>query len=296
MTIPARLIATVLLLGAVGCMNTIAGGDGTDDGTDDSTDDSDSGDDSDAVARAAFDDDVYPILTAKCISCHGTSGAQSTPFVAPTLTDAYAYAVGSNAVGNFTTTGAPLYYKLVPGPHQGQTYSAPEQAAIQAWFTAELARTGGDDGSGGPTPAEVTAQLISEWSGCLTLTDMELVGFASAWGNKSADAGSCSGCHAAGAFGFMATTSELTLYETISTDKYYMGSYFAVDIADLANAKMVPNLEKLDRVGTGAVPYEDHTGFDTAPTDPAYLALQNLYDLTMQRRADGLCALPRIPA
>jgi hypothetical protein len=294
MTIPARFVATALMLGAVGCVNGIQGGDGSDDSTD-LTDSDDSTDDGDEAARAAFDEGVYPILAAKCIDCHGTTGAQSTPFVAPTLADAYAYVVGSNAVGNFTTAGAPLYYKIVPGPHQGQTYTAPEQAAIQAWFDAELAAGGGGGGGGGPTPAEVTAQLISEWSGCLTLADMQAVSFASAWGNKSADGGACSGCHASGAFGFLASTDELAMYETITTDKYYMGSYFAVDIADLANAKMVPNFEKFDRVGTGEVPYEDHTGFSTDPGDGAYVALQALYDLAMQRRAAGTCGAPRIP-
>ena len=136
MSIPARVIATALLLGLVGCVNSIQGNDDTSDSDDTTTDDGDGGDDGDAAARAAFDDGVYPILAAKCMSCHGTTGNQSTPFVAPTLTDAYAYVVGSNAVGNFTTAGAPLYYKVVPGPHNAQTFENGVNAGVSGGLDA----------------------------------------------------------------------------------------------------------------------------------------------------------------
>ncbi|MEZ4368488.1 MAG: hypothetical protein R2939_19745 [Kofleriaceae bacterium] len=249
------------------------------------------------LARAAFDDDVYPILSAKCASCHGTTSPVSTPFVSSDPSNAYEYVVGSNAVGSFTTSGAPLYYKVVPGPHQGTSYTPAEQGAIQAWFDAELAGGGGGGGGGGGlTPAQVTANLVSEWSGCLTQTDFVEVGFGQAWGDKAAGGGTCSLCHSAGAFGFLASLDDAQMYETISTNKYYLGSYFAADIADLNNARMVPNFAKFDRVGTGQVPYEDHPSFGTSPTDPAYLVLQELYDLTMARKAAGTCGPPRIPA
>ena len=129
------------------------------------------------AARQAYLSNVYPIMQAKCAGCHSTTAANATPFVGASAANAYEAIVGfTSVVGNFTETGAAMYTKVIAaGGHQGKTYSADEQTKIKAWLAAEVTERNGGPGPGpgpGPeTPAQATARLISEWSGCLKLED-----------------------------------------------------------------------------------------------------------------------------
>lgn len=294
------LLASVLLAGGcVGDLTPVADDDGDDDVTGPDAGNPNTG----GQARQLFDRDVFPILSAKCgAGCHLTTSASSTPFVSTTPDQGWITAVGfDSVVGNFTTAGAPIWTKMVPGPHQGRTYTPDEQAKITAWLAAEVedrstSNPGTDGGSPGTeTPAQATARIISEWSGCLKQADFEALGFGVAWANKGSNQGNCEQCHTSGAYGFKANDDNIGMYETLSTNKYYMMAYFAPDISDLANAKMVPNYPNFVRVGLRQVPHQEHPAFNTDLNDGAFQKLQQLYDLTMGYKTAGTCGPPRIP-
>lgn len=298
MSIRYLLAAVLFAGGCVGDLTPVADDDGDDDVT------PDAGGNTGGVARQMFESDVFPILAAKCgAGCHLTTSASSTPFVATAVATAYVTATGfDSVVGNYTTTGAAIYTKVVPGPHNAKTYTADEQMKITAWLAQEVTeRTGPGPGPGpGPseeTPAQATARIISEWSGCLKLEDFTALNFGPSWANKGSNQGNCEQCHTSGAYGFKANDDNAGMYETLSTNKYYMMAYFAPDISDpnLANAKMVPNYTNFQRVGLRQVPHQEHPSFNTNLNDAAFQTLQQLYDRTMGYKTAGTCGPPRIP-
>lgn len=288
MSIRYLLAAVLLATGCVGTLEPAA---------------DDVGDDDDVPAGSArqkFEDDVYPILNTKCGSCHKTTSQNATPFVGASVSTGYVATVGFSAVvGNFTTTGSPLYTRVVPGPHNGAVYSESDKAAISAWFALEIEERATDPGPGpGPTeetPAQATARIISEWSGCLKETDFTELNFGVTWANKGSNQGNCEQCHTSGAYGFQATDDNLAMYETVSTSKYYMLAYFAADLTDLSNPKMVPNFKNFERVGLRQVPHQEHPSFNTQPNDTAFTVLQAIYDRTMGYKTAGTCGTARIP-
>ena len=294
MSIRYLLAAVLFAGGCVGDLTPVA-----DDGDDDVT--PDAGGNTGGQARQMFERDVFPILSAKCgAGCHLTTSASSTPFVAPAVATAYVTTTGFDAVvGNYTTTGAGLWLKIVPGPHNARTYTTDEQMKIQAWLAQEVTERGGGPGPGPTeeTPAQATARIISEWSGCLKLEDFTALNFGPACSNKGSNEGNCEQCHTSGAYGFKANDDNAGMYETLSTNKYYMMAYFAADISDpnLANAKMVPNYVNFQRVGLRQVPHQEHPSFNTNMNDAAFVTLQQLYDKTMGYKTAGTCGTPRIP-
>jgi hypothetical protein len=296
MSIRYLLAAVLFAGGCVGDLTPVA-----DDGDDDVTG-PDAGGNTGGQARQMFESNVYPILAAKCgAGCHLTTSASSTPFVAPAVATAYVTTTGFEAVvGNYTQTGAALWTKVVPGPHNARTYTADEQMKITAWLAQEVPERNGTGPGPGPgpseeTPAQATARIISEWSGCLKLEDFTALNFGPSWANKGSNQGNCEQCHTSGAYGFKANDDNAGMYETLTTNKYYMMAYFSPDISDLANAKMVPNYPNFQRVGLRNVPHQEHPSFNTNLNDAAFQTLQQLYDRTMGYKTAGTCGPARIP-
>lgn len=298
MSIRYLLAAVLFAGGCVGDLTPVA-----DDGDDDVSG-PDAGGNTGGQARLMFERDVFPIISAKCgAGCHLTTSASSTPFVATAVATAYVTTTGfDSVVGNYTTAGAAIYGRIVPGPHNARTYTADEQMKITAWLAQEVTeRNGGGPGPGpGPseeTPAQASARIVSEWSGCLKLEDFTALNFGPAFANKGSGDGNCEQCHTGGYSGFKANDDNAGMYETLSTNKYYMMAYFAADISDpnLANAKMVPNYMNFQRVGLRQVPHQEHPSFNTNLNDAAFQTLQQLYDRTMGYKTAGTCGPPRIP-
>ncbi|HUQ08544.1 MAG TPA: hypothetical protein VM261_38900 [Kofleriaceae bacterium] len=92
------------------------------------------------MARQLYERDVFPIMTVKCgAGCHQGIGPASTPFVGADVATAYTTLMShTGVVGNYTTA-APIYALVVPGPHNGRTYTAAEQTKLQTWLAAEAA-------------------------------------------------------------------------------------------------------------------------------------------------------------
>jgi len=240
-----------------------------------------------AIARTMFEETVYPTLEQKCGDCHDSMAPSGnvTGFVNRDKAKAYATATGYTAlVGNFAAGSAPILLKIAAG-HQQRTYSTAEIAAITAWLDKEIVVRGADSGSGGEGPSEVTARLLAQWSGCMTLANFNAATMAVAWGTLTTDDGrQCQNCHVNGAEGFIATTESTKLFDVISSNKQYMLQYFTVDLKDLATAKIIVNTAPFLAVSQGKDPHREHPQFD-ALKNQGMVALGVFYDATMNAKA-----------
>jgi hypothetical protein len=246
-------------------------------------------------ARRQFESNVYPVVDAKCIACHSSSGpvGNITGFVAPQRSDAYVTAVGYQAlIGDWTPTGAPILLKVAAG-HNGQTYSADEKTKITSWLSQELAARAGTPPTGGPpaseSPADATVRLTKEWSGCMTLANFTAANM-KAWGSMRADNSQCQTCHAGGAYGNIALANDdKTFFNVISTNKYYMAQYFSVDLSmGVAAAKVIVNTRSFTAVGGNLAPHTTHPRF-TFDKSTGATALAKFYDLTVAAKTAGTC-------
>lgn len=140
------------------------------------------------------------------------------------------------------------------------------------------------------TPAQITTALLKEWSGCMSLASFQAAQMASRWSALSSSGGNCGTCHNTGANGFIATANESVFFSAISTNKYYLLGYFAVN---LAQAKMVINTTNFAVVGGAQPPHTEHPTFPQS--NAAMTALDQFYAATVARKAAGTCDPPRLP-
>ncbi len=265
-----------------------------------------------SMAKQMFDSNVYPIIskdntatTSGCAgtACHNVAGATPTEFLAGNATDAYATATSfQSLVGNFTPAEAGILTKIQPSvsppAHNGRVYSAAEQQAITNWLAQEVIErngtTGTGSGSSAPSPGQVTAQLLNNWSACMTETNWTTANMTTAWGNMQTNNGSrCESCHATGGQGFIATeiqdsgTSGPGMWTVVSTNEYYMVQFFTVDLT-ASPAKVIINHTSFNGVANALPPHTEHPTFD-ATNNNGMTALQKFYDLTTAAVTAGNC-------
>jgi hypothetical protein len=251
----------------------------------------------DPQTRALFDDTVAPVLIGKCTACHGGPGTSPLKFVPTDATALYDTVSSYDVlVGAFDPAAAPLLTRLVPGPHYDVVYTPEEAAAITAWLDAErAARAGGGEPpppTGGESPGQASRRIISEWSGCMALADWEAEEVAPLWANLGSSEGPCIRCHVNGQASFIATDDAPRMFNLVASDPYFLLTFFAADVSDVASAKMVINYDEFVRVATGAPPFTEHPQFDTQ--SDAMAALERFYQRTVARQTAGTCDPPRI--
>ena len=135
----------------------------------------------------------------------------------------------------------------------------------------------------GPNVAD---QLVSQWSGCMTLADFNLAKMTD-WGKMPTSTGQdCAGCHYNGFEGFMADNDATNMFNGITTVKQFMLHYFSPDVA---NHKMVKNTTGFDSVAHGL---NSHPQFDPA-NNIGMTALGTFYTETMLHVTNGTCGPPR---
>jgi hypothetical protein len=298
-----NLLTLIASLGLVACVGGIdqpagGGGDPADDPSTDGTGGGTTNPQAAAEAKQLYTDTVAPIVLAKCVSCHesGSPSGNLTGFVDRDNTKAYATAVGYQAVvGDYTPAGAPILTKITAGNHNGQTYSTDDQAKITAWLNKELearSTTGGGTTpppTGGETPAAASLRLVAEWSGCMTQANFEAADMR-AWGNVNAGGGgACKTCHVLGEYGMVASDVTANYFDLITTNKYYMLQYFAVDLSGgVAAAKIIINDRSFKGVGLRLTPHEAHPNFNPTQNN-GYAALQKFYQSTLAAKTAGTC-------
>jgi hypothetical protein len=249
-----------------------------------------------AAARALFETTVAPMLSAKCVACHGGPGTSPLKFVPADASALYDTVTSyDRLVAGFDPAGAPLYTRLVPGPHNGVSYTSDEAAALAAWLTAERdarASGGTPPPPAGESPGQASSRLISEWSGCMELAAWDAEGVASAWANLRSSEGPCIRCHVNGQASMIATDDSTRMFDVVASDPYFLLTFFSADVTDVASAKMVVNHDEFVRVATNAPPFLEHPQFD--PQNDAMAALERFYQKTLARQAAGTCDAPRI--
>lgn len=250
-------------------------------------------------AKPQFESDVMPILQSKCgnTTCHGGTGTNPPMFaVGP---DMYTTILGYSDLlfPGFDKTNALLITKINPGPHNGATYTADELTKIGNWLDAEKASR-----SGMPTvsPRE---KLLEQWSGCMTQTDWDTEGVATAWAQKRTDTTNtaCQQCHINGQ-DFLATQDSTRMFNILTTQKnptggWFLEMYFTVDqVTDPANPKVVINHDFINNAATGMYQHEKFS-IDTdrgGATPSAYTRLTSFYNDTMKHLTAGTCGASKL--
>jgi hypothetical protein len=252
-----------------------------------------------SAARAMFEADVASAM-AQCGSagCHGGTGNSPLKFYPTDLTQLYTTVTSydDRMVGYFDKTTAPMLKRVSPGPHYTATYTADQVTKISAWLDLEKTEraTGNPPPTGTPSPGQISKQLISEWSGCMTLADWDADGVAVAFADMGTNQGPCVQCHNTGQASFIASRDSTLMFNTVSGNKYFMIAFFTPNVTDVANAKMEVNKSLYERVGTGVYPYNEHPRFNV--NNQAFTKLQSFYTKTMAKKAAGTCGTPKIPA
>ena len=252
------------------------------------------------AAKMAFDSNVYPVINMKCSggACHAQAGAGGsvTKFVATNAADGHAVATGYTAlVGNFTSSAAPILTLIKGGTHKGVTYTTTEEANIVAWLDLEVAARNGQTNdpppTGGETLSQATERVLSQFAGCMKLTDFQAADMAQAWGGFDAQNNQeCDNCHATGGEGFIASRQEQFFYDVVSTKKYYFLQYLTVDLTQgAAAAKVVMNRASFIGVANGQDPHREHPRFNAGTNTEAWQALTQFYNATMANIQAGGC-------
>lgn len=251
-------------------------------------------------AQVLFNDTVRPIMMAKCSAtiCHG--GTDLTPLkFCPDVPAAYHTVITSytqQLVGYFDKNNAPIINMVYPGPHPGVVYTPEEVATIGAWLDKELAARAVENPNPNPNPnqpgpGQISENLMMEWSGCMSLTDWNDIGVAQAWAAKGSGEGPCIRCHINGQASFIATDESERMFNVLTTNRYFMSSYFAANVLD-ATPKMEVNRAEFDRVGNNLFPHVEHPSFNVDGN--AMTKLIEFYDRTMARKTAGTCDAPRL--
>ncbi|MDB4963903.1 MAG: hypothetical protein JWP01_3902 [Myxococcales bacterium] len=309
----STLLAALVTVGMVGCVGGIESGGGPDplespDGDGNDNGDNPAGSDLTA-AKQLFDTGVFPVLEAKCSggACHAETaqGSTLTRFVATDPANGWTIATNYTAlVGNYAASAAPILTKVKPGTHQGVTgYTPDEETKITAWLNKEVELRNGQPMQpttpGVETLSAATERVLSEFAGCMSLTNFKTANMAQAWGNLNANNNQqCENCHATGGEGFIATQQEALFYNVVSTKKYFFLQYLTVDLTGGAEmAKVIMNTVSFKGVSEGLDPHREHPRFNAA-TNQGMTALKNFYDATMARKAipagmPGACDAPR---
>ena len=294
------LLALIASVGLVGCVGDVDSMDPNDPVNDPQTSNNPAGGDL-AAAKKKFDDNVYPIINAKCSggACHSQigTGGSVTKFVATNAADGHKTATEYTAlVGNFTATAAPILTMIKPGNHHAVSYQAADETKLVEWLDAEVTARNVNPNNPGPTTGETLSQaterVLSAFAGCMQYTDFQTANMANAWGNLTATNNQqCENCHATGSEGFIATRQEQFFYDVVSTKKYYFLQYFTVDLTQGAMAaKVVMNQASFLGVSQGQDPHREHPRFN-ATNNQGMQALTQFYNATTARVGQaGLCA------
>lgn len=140
-----------------------------------------------------------------------------------------------------------------------------------------------------PPPTTKTAdQLITDWSGCMTLANFTQAKMNTAWGNLAASTGNaCASCHSDGFEGFYVNTDANLMFTALSTSKAFLAVYFS---ADVTNQKVIVDSALFAAVGAGTGSFAGHPQFPT--NNAGILALNNFYQLTLTAQQAGTCGPP----
>lgn len=254
------------------------------------------------TARLAFNTNVYPIISAKCTTgaCHmvGNLGANAPGFVDPTTPNqdpnkAWMTVTSTGVTGNFDTNA--LILKEGNNAGHFANYTTQEVQTITDWLNLESQWRNAQTGSGsGAAPAD----LMKQFSGCLTKTDFDTYNVATNWANNvNTTEGTCKKCHVNGTANMMATQQDQYMFNSITMYREYMMTFFRIDttqnmVVVNTNAFQSAYYGGLDgqhpRNWTGGDPGAPNTN------NQGVQALQQWYTAAAQKLAAHQCGTPTL--
>lgn len=251
-------------------------------------------------ARLAYEQDVLPVLDAKCKSCHTdgatAGGAPATSgFVGKTVATAYDVMIDHPGVhGNFAATAKVLTYVTLQG-HQGLAYETTEIASIENWLATELAERGDGGGTTGPEgPGQTTERILNTFSACMTQELFDQANMAQSCGQmQSSNNTECDNCHVNGGENFLASRVSTQMFKGVSEHRSYLQKYFMVANAETpATAKMDRNIPTFMAVLGRTGQYTEHPQVEngTPENNTCTQAMTTLLGLVQARIDAGAAA------
>jgi hypothetical protein len=252
-------------------------------------------------AQPLFDANVAPIVMKDCSNsaCHGNAAVTNPPpFASGTQANLYATILNYADVlfPNFEPTTAPILTKIAAG-HSGVTYSTTDVTNITNWLTAEKTARAGSTSTTSPRDA-----LLAKFSGCMTQTDFDSAGVATAWANKTTNTTNtaCQQCHVNASY-FLANADSTRMFQILSTAAnpqggWFLEYFFTVDTTDPTNLKMVINRDYINQAATGLDQHEKFN-IDTdngGGTPSAYTRLTTFFNAAMAKMTAGTCGPPTL--
>jgi hypothetical protein len=273
---------SLALLGTGACVGALSptppgGGDDITDGPDAGT--------ATAQGKAMFDQNVQPILSAQCASCHvGTAGTQPYKFLGTGPTTYYATLTGDPAIiGNYDPAQATI---LTKGLHEGPALAQADKDTISAWLVQEATDRGVDNTTTPPptgTPPQTSLQALAQFSGCMTIDDWN-TSQVYEWANKGTDQGACKSCHSDGAGGYYANNDPNMMF-MMNRYEVFIRTFFTTKVDALTGLPTVIVNETKIRLKSNTT---GHPQFN--PDSGSQMQyLHDFYDLVMARMAAGTC-------
>ncbi|HEX6838631.1 MAG TPA: hypothetical protein VF334_18765 [Polyangia bacterium] len=242
------------------------------------------------TAKDLFTANVAPIvMRCSASTCHGSATLTAPTQFAYSMPTLYDNITGysSRVLGSYDKTQATIISKITAGGHNGQTYTAAEITSIGDWLDKEhQERTV----TGGTTDART--KLLNAWSACMTQTDFDSAGVATAWAQKRTDTTNtaCQQCHVNGQ-GFLANADSTRMFQILTqapnpAGGWFLEMYFTVDMTtDPANPKIIINKDLMTRASLGTAQHEKFsvTTDRGGGTPSAYDKLTTFYNTTMTK-------------
>ena len=242
------------------------------------------------TAKDMFNTNVQPILmNCSASACHG-SATLTTPtqfaYSMPTMYDNIT-GYSSRVLGSYDKTQATIISKITAGGHNGMSFTPAQIQSIGDWLDKEHQERAATGGTTDPRE-----KLLEAWSACMTQTDFDTAGVASAWANKRTDTTNtaCQQCHVNGQ-GFIANSDSTRMFQILTqapnpAGGWFLETYFTVDMTtDPANPKIIINKDFITRAAMGTAQHEkfDVTTDRGGGTPSAYDKLTTFYNTTMMK-------------
>jgi len=255
------------LMGATGCVGTLA--------ADDTGDDFPPG-----SAREMFESDVSPMLESQCSSCH--AGAEVSPYKflgAVGKTDNYTKLAGDPSMhGNWNPDASQFMLHSHSGGEPELT--AASKSVIAGWLLLEADERGVVTEP--PVEGARTARdALAKWSACMTEADWLASGM-QRWADHSSSGGKCLSCHSYGAGGYLAVADDTEMFN-MNRYEIFIEFFFKAQPAAGGTYEVVANTShpcaRADTAG--------HPSYLCQANDPDVAALQDFY--TRTRNALAAC-------
>jgi hypothetical protein len=213
------------------------------------------------TAKDMFTANVAPIIM-RCSAgtCHGSGTLTAPTQFAYNMPSLYDNITGysSRVLGSYDKTQATIISKITAGGHNGQTYTPTDISNIGSWLDKEHQERAA---TGGTTDAR--QKLLDAWSACMTQTDFDSAGVATAWAQKTTNTTNtaCQQCHVNGQ-GFLANADSTRMFQILTQAPnpqggWFLELYFTVDMTtDPAHPKVIINKDLMTKASMGFAQHE----------------------------------------